>query len=178
MSSQIYIAPDTIATVDDDDAEWLKRCVWNMSGTGEAVGHSLIGGRLVSLELGPAIMNALPGETVIQVNPDNRFDYRKHNLQVVAPRRNFLRQLLIPRAVSGLRGVSWHLLRRRYRVQIRHRGCHFNLGFYEDPVEAGMVFDAAAQHLVGRQAYRNFPHRRTPPDMMSDVVHRLARTTR
>lgn len=178
MPAQIYIAPGVIATVDDDDAEWLRHCIWNVSETGQAVGLALIGGRLFSLELGPAIMNALPGETVIQVNPDDRFDYRKHNLRIVAPWRSILRRLVIPRDVSGLRGVSWQPLRRRYRVQVSHRGCRFDLGFYKDPVEARMAFDAAAQHLAGEWAYRNFPHRPTSPEMMKDVASRLARSAK
>jgi hypothetical protein len=58
------------------------------------------------------------------------------------------------------RGVSFHKQRRRYYARLRVRGETLALGYFDDPVEAALVRDAAAREHHGPFATLNFPHRR------------------
>lgn len=178
MATPLIILPDTTAMIDDDDADLLRRYIWTFSDTGQPVAHCLAGLRLFHVELGRAVTNALPAETVVQVNPEDRFNYQKSNLRVVTPRRSLLSRLLTPRDISGLRGVTWHPVRRRYRVQAEHEGQLFEPGFYKDPVEAWQVFDAAAMHLGVLWPDCNFPHRFLSPEMKRAVARSRSRFTK
>jgi hypothetical protein len=58
------------------------------------------------------------------------------------------------------RGVSFHKQRRRYYARIRVRGETIALGYFDNPVEAAKVRDAAAREHHGPFATLNFPHLR------------------
>jgi hypothetical protein len=58
------------------------------------------------------------------------------NLRVVTRRVNMQNAALPKTNTSGVMGVSWHKLRRRWRADIRVRGKQHWLGFFDDKEEA------------------------------------------
>jgi hypothetical protein len=62
---------------------------------------------------------------------------------------------------SGYRGVSWYKSRGRWVAQIVEDGRKINLGYFDDPVEAARVYDAAARKYHGVRARLNFPEGRS-----------------
>jgi len=73
-------------------------------------------------------------------------------------------------------GVSWHKRRKRYRVKIKHAGRTYNLGYFDDPRRAGMVYDAAARRLHGPDAQLNWPRSPFPERLWAEnfVSEKLA----
>lgn len=175
MSQQIFLGLNQMALVDDDDHEWLKQCPWWSAPSGHAITTLINNGWLQDVLMARAITNALPDEKVVQVNPANRLDYRKCNLKVISPRRGIFHHWIRPKILPGLRGVGWSWLRRRYHVVVEYRGQHYDLGYYQDYVTAGMAFDAAARQLAGLHAACNFPARPTPPELAEKVAALLAK---
>ncbi len=175
MSKQIFLNQNAKATVDDDDYEWLSVRPWALSASGHVIAFVINSGRLELVQMARVVMNALPDETVVYIDPTNELDNRRCNLRLVPPKRGFLRRWFSPMTVPGLRGVSWHRLRRQYHVGVRFRKRHYDLGYYQDPRMAGMVFDAAERQLSCFYAYRNFPARPTPPDLAENVAALLAK---
>lgn len=48
---------------------------------------------------------------------------------------------------SGIRGAVWSSQKNKYAAQVWHHGKRYHLGFYEDPVQAGMVASAKRAEL-------------------------------
>lgn len=61
------------------------------------------------------------------------------------------------RAPANYRGVCWHKRIRKYRVKIKSSGKIYNLGYYDDPIDAAIVYDVAAKRLHGPDAKLNWP---------------------
>ncbi len=58
--------------------------------------------------------------------------------------------------MNQYRGVSWHKLRKMFRVKCFGRGKHFNMGYFADPEIAAKVYDCTAVLLHGAEAVLNF----------------------
>ena len=55
------------------------------------------------------------------------------------------------------RGVHFFKRTGRWMVQIKHKGKEIYLGYYDDEIEAALVYDEAAKKYHGDKAYLNFP---------------------
>ena len=59
---------------------------------------------------------------------------------------------------SGFKGVSWHKRVGAWQAQIGIRGCRTSLGYFQNPQEAALAYDAAAKEIFGEFARLNFPN--------------------
>jgi len=87
----------------------------------------------------------------------NRLDNRRCNLRLASATQNAANSGPKPSNRSGFRGVSWFPRDRRWTVHIKVNGRAKNLGYFDDPVEAARVYDAAAVAAHGEFARLNFP---------------------
>jgi len=73
-------------------------------------------------------------------------------------KRNPHRSRPYSNSASRFKGVHFNPCRgKKWRVQIIHRGKFYNLGCYDNEIEAAKAYDAKAKELLGDDCYLNFP---------------------
>jgi hypothetical protein len=150
------------ALVDDEDFDRVSQLRWCIDNHGYA-GRSVHrpkthpnGKRGVSrLKLHHFVLGSKPGQHVDHENR-NRLDCRRSNLRPSTHAENNQNTGTTRRNVSGFKGVSWHSGARRWRCTIKPAGSkQIQLGFFDDPEQAALVYDAAAIQFFGDFAYLN-----------------------
>lgn len=58
---------------------------------------------------------------------------------------------------SGMKGVAFHNQTNKYHATIRFNYISHSLGLFDDPIDAGKAYDAAAYEMCGSVALLNFP---------------------
>jgi hypothetical protein len=104
-----------------------------------------------------------------QIKSDNRWV----NIKDLAPNQsaNGGNQGLRRNNSSGLKGVSWAKRERKWEVHIEIRSRGIGLGYFDDPREAGLHYDAAAKLAWGlRFSHLNFPQEESDHIILSDRV--------
>lgn len=156
----ICCATDQPLRVDDDDLIWVSRIVWFREGHARVEGmcSKIQRPRLPFLDLGRAIMLALPGDRVEHIDPEQPMNFTRANLRLIEPQQRFKAWRPHP-AAHTVRGAIWNGIRAHYAVHIKDDGHLYKLGFVRCPRVAGLWFDAAARVLAGDAAALNFPWR-------------------
>jgi hypothetical protein len=142
--------------VDAADYEWLSQYKWyagkptragktyarrNLPGGGEMLMHRMI--------MQP------PKDKVVDHLNGNSLDNRRCNLYVCTQTENIQNSRPRCDATSRFRGVyprdgKWY-------GRITHKGQRYNLGTFDDEIEAAKARDRKARELYGEHAWRNIP---------------------
>ena len=104
------------------------------------------------------IMRAPKGLICDHIN-HNGLDNHRSNLRLCTHAQNCYNQQASSSGTSIYKGVSWHKCRRKWSARIRCDRKFYNLGDYENEVEAAMVYDDKAVELFGEFACLNLPER-------------------
>ncbi|MBA7605706.1 hypothetical protein ES703_12840 [subsurface metagenome] len=104
------------------------------------------------------IMRAPKGVLVDHIN-HNGLDNRKSNLRLCTNAQNCYNQQACATGTSKYKGVSWHKSRSKWSARIRCDRKLYNLGEFDNEMEAAMAYDDKAVELFGEFAYPNFPER-------------------
>ena len=172
MSKIIPLTKGAVARVDDADYTWLVQMGnWCLSNKGYAVHYTRINGQRKVLYMHRLIMDAPPHLQVDHINRD-RLDNRRANLRFATRSQNQANKGLQVNNTSRYKGVSWN--RGRWEARIRvHNGRRVNLGRFDDPMTAALVYDAASRLFYADFAGCNFPERPTPPEILNYVMARF-----
>ena len=140
--------------MDEDDYKWISSRKWSPSdnGSGLIYFHSGKGGKKVALHR--QIARARFCETVDHIN-GNTLDNRKQNLRRCTTAQNTWNQTAHKRGNAFYKGV--HKVNGRFKAMITANNVTYNLGTYDDVLDAAKARDAAAMHLHGEFAYLNLP---------------------
>jgi hypothetical protein len=135
-----------VAIVDDADFDTLSRWRWTRHPKGYATRTATRGKILMHRQI--------LGEPIGDVDHRNRdkLDNTRANLRVVTRSENMHNRPKQSNNTSGLKGVSWDPIRRRWRASIKVAGRHHMLGRFATRAEAASAYDAAATRLVGECA--------------------------
>lgn len=143
------------ALIDEDDAQRVLAFKWHYNG-----GYAMRARRASepplprSISMHRWVLEAPMGEMVDHINGDP-LDNRKSNLRYTNPTLNQANA----NRVTGekYRGVYWSKQSRKWHAALKAYGRQVHLGFFDDPVEAARVWDAAAAKAYGDSALLNFP---------------------
>lgn len=87
----------------------------------------------------------------------NGLDCRRQNMRVVTHQQNIYNRRPNLHGSSPFKGVHWHAAMGKWQALIKQDGRVFRLGFFDDQVDAALVYDDKAREVFGEYAYLNFP---------------------
>jgi hypothetical protein len=154
------------AAVDVRDFEWLSEYCWYASPSGGGKMYARRNTKTGTILMHREIMKTPKGMHVDHKDR-NGLNNRRDNLRNCTPAENQYNKR--PRGKrSRFKGVYPH--GDKWQAMIKHKGELFNLGLFDDDVEAAKARDRKAYELEGEFAYLNFP------DLISRMKGRRRRT--
>ncbi len=100
------------------------------------------------------ILNAAPDVQVDHKNHDG-LDNRRSNIRICTASQNNCNKGPSKANTTGLKGVSFDKRRGKYEAYIERDGKKQNLGYFDNKIDAGRAYDAAAPKYHGKYAYLN-----------------------
>lgn len=162
----IPLTQGKFAIVDAEDYEWLNQFNWfakerkytwyayRIVILGKCKSSSNLKRKRASIQLGRFILNPPKGFEVNYINR-NELDNRKSNLRI-ATKSQVLANQRIKQHSSIYKGVIWEKWTSRWRAGITCERKFYNLGRFDDEIDAAKAYDAKALELFSEFAYTNF----------------------
>ena len=132
--------------VDDEDFETYSGLKWSMSNSGYAQNNKRYMHRMIT--------SAPKGMQVDHIN-GNKLDNQKENLRVCTRSQNTANRKKQPNNTSGYKGVVWDTYTNRWCARIQINSKHINLGRFDYPKDAALIYDDAAEKYFGEYAITN-----------------------
>ena len=151
---QIELTQGKVALVDDCDFEWLNQWRWYPKRTtygGFAAQRSETKTNKTIL-MHRIIMNTPQGMDTDHINHDT-LDNRRLNLRICTRSQNNHNR---SRQRGNYKGVSFDKSTRKWRVNVWVEGTRYEVGYFEDEIEAAKAYDKKAKELVGEFVQLNF----------------------
>jgi HNH endonuclease/AP2 domain len=162
----IPLTKGKFAIVDSRDA-WVSRRRWHAFKSN----HTWYAARGIcenkkhgKILMHRAILNAPPGSGVDHINGDG-LDNRMGNLRLATQSENAQNCRRPCNNTSGVKGVSWSKVAKKWQAQINVRGNHIHLGYFTNINDAAEARDDAAKQLHGEFA-TNSPDRYPASDIV------------
>lgn len=150
---EISLTQGKVAIVDDEDYEWLSRWKWFYGCGGYAGRHFRLNGKHNYLSMHRTILEVPPGMEIDHKNR-NRLDNRRENLRVCTRSQNEANRGIFPNNTSGIKGVSWDKVNKKWRAAIVHNCKYIHIGRYGNIEDASAAFEIKAKELFGEFAYQ------------------------
>jgi len=164
MVREIPLTQGQVALVDNEDYERVSKFNWYALWTPNtksfrATRRSNIdereSGRKSAIYMHRVIMNAPPEMEVDHINHDT-LNNQKSNLRLCTRTENNRNQRKLSGNFSSqYKGVSWHQLAQKWRVQIQDNNKRRHLGLFTDETDAARVYNKAAREMFGEYAVLN-----------------------
>lgn len=155
------VAPGRFAVLDDEDAERVGKYKWSLVpgySTDYAKSYDRRVGNDAFQPLHRFILHPPMDVAVDHIN-GNGLDNRRCNLRLATPSENGQNRFNIrPESAdktSRFKGVHWSGSQSAWLAGITLNGQRQYLGRFQDEIEAGLAYDAAALELFGRFARTN-----------------------
>jgi len=153
----IPLTQGKFAIVDAEDYDRLNQDKWYAGKCKNTYYAGRVeGGKTIKMHR--EIMHAPKGVLVDHIN-HNGLDNRKSNLRLCTHAQNCYNQQACATGTSKYKGVSWHKSNSKWSARIRCDRKFYNLGEFDNQMEAAMAYDDKAVELFGEFAYLNFPER-------------------
>lgn len=159
MTMEIPLTQGKVALVDDEDYPEVSRYRWYANRYGRrwyAVRNIGRYPHQQAVLLHRFLASPPEGMQVDHKNGDG-LDCRRENIRVCTPAENLRNKGLKRTNTSGFKGVQ--KCGKRWKATIR-AGRDFNLGHFDDIIDAARAYDAAARVHHGEFAWLNFPEDR------------------
>lgn len=167
----IGLTQDQVATVSNEDADlvefkWIARFSKTYANGG---GYTALRSRTISYRpykrsteyMHRLILSRILGrdlgckEQVDHINHDS-LDNRRENLRLASVSENACNRHPRKDNRSGFKGVSWHKEKRCWVTRIQVNGKRYEIGHFDDPINAAKAYDITAKELHGKFAVLNF----------------------
>jgi hypothetical protein len=132
MSNNIPLSQNLSAIVDDEDYEAVNQYKWHAARTGRSIyayRHLVVDGKRIKESMHRMIMNAPDGLFVDHVN-GNGLDCRRGNMRLATISQNNQNRRLDCRNKSGVSGIHFNKLSRRWRAFLSVNGVNMFLGSF------------------------------------------------
>lgn len=156
---KIQLTQLQVAFVDDSDYEWLVGMgSWfahfhpSYAGGGRFMADrkaKRADGKRTNIYMHRAIMDAQPGEYVDHVD-GNPLNNQRDNLRPSTKSQNAMNTGRRSQNTSGLRGVSWHKAKQKWRARIQVECKAIHLGYFDSLEEASTCHEAAREKHFGQ----------------------------
>lgn len=156
---KIPLTQGKFVKVDPEDYIWLSQFRWHCKANSSAiyaVRTVTSAGRQKRIYMHRLIMDTPPHLVCDHIN-HNGLDNRKANLRNCTMKQNNANARSAREVSSRYKGVSYSKRKKKWAVYIKKDGTQFNLGCFNDEIEAAKAYDAAAEKLHGEFAHLNFP---------------------
>lgn len=151
-AAYIQLSNGMVAIVDAVDVPRIRSRRWSASRSrNQWYVVSGKGGGLTYLHR--IIIGAEDGQKVDHRDRDG-LNNRRSNLRIATPSQNG-RNRIVPRGVSGYRGVSWVRRRRKWQASLKRDGRRIYGGQFTDVVEAAKAYNELAKSIDGENAILN-----------------------
>lgn len=147
----IPLTQGKVALVDDDDYERLSQYCW-CNANKYAIRREGPRNNRVTVWMHKDVLQT--NETVDHIDNDT-YNNQKSNLRIVDKSKNSMNRGLQSNNTTGFKGVS--VSKGKFQAYIKFMGRKINLGTFDNPVQAALIYDAMARQLFGEFAQTNFP---------------------
>jgi hypothetical protein len=161
MAKKIALTKGQTVLVDDDMYPFLNRWNWHIGthgyaarGTGTTGTHRTIYLHRVVAHL---MFGDIPDGYVIDHQDGDVHNCTTSNLRLARMSDNGRNRAKVIGVTSTYKGVYWNKNAKRWAAKIRANGRNMHLGYFNDEVDAGRVYDHAARSHFGAFARLNFP---------------------
>lgn len=141
------------ALVDDEDYDIVSKYKWHYS-SGYAKRNNLVHGKKMIARMHHMIVPFTKGYMVDHIN-GNGLDNRRSNLRLVTKSQNMMNSGVRRNNKSGYKGVSWDKINNKWRVTIWRMNKQFDVGRFEDILDAARAYNEAARIYHGEYARLN-----------------------
>lgn len=156
---EIPLTQGKVALVDDDMYDYLMQWKWHAHCYGNNIWYARRNEGLIpfrkTVDMHQVIITSPPGYKIDHRNRDG-LDNRRENLRVCTNSENQANRGVPANNKTGYKGVHWSKRERKYRAQIRVNSKHYDLGTFDNPIDAAKAYDAAAKEHFGEFAWTNF----------------------
>ncbi len=167
MTGQIVLSCGAVTLVDDDIAAEFGHLKWNLhpGNRTDYVSRQvyLPGRRCLRFKLHRVILDALPGQQVDHRDGDG-LNNQRANLRAATIFQNASNKRKLEGFTSRFKGVSWSKTNGRWKVQIQHNNKNHHVGYFDDPIQGALAYDAQALSRFGEFACTNESMGLLPPE--------------
>ena len=156
---EIKLTQGKNAIVDDEDFEYLNQFKWRIlkaKHTYYAIRHKEINGKDTNVYMHREIKKQSDNKINIDHKDGDGLNNQKNNLRICNQSQNCGNSNKQCNNTSGYKGVFYHKYSKKYQVQIMHNNKLLACGYFNNKVEAALVYDKKARELFGEFAKTNF----------------------
>lgn len=157
MAKGIELSRGGVAIVDDEDFADLNKYSWTFDGR-YAVRFKGTRSEQKKIYMHREIV-VVPNGKMVDHKDGNKLNNRKANLRICTATdnlRNKGRVVYRNRGSSKYKGVSWYKRDHKWMAQLRVKGKHIHLGYFDNEEQAAIAYDSAAKKHFGEFANINF----------------------
>jgi len=151
----VPLTQNKFAIIDLNDIDKVKNHYWR-THKGPYTYYAMTSQGLDSIGLHRIIME-LPLEEkkfVVDHKDFNGLNNRKSNLRICSKLQNLMNKKSLKNSTSHYKGVS--LYQDKWSANIGYNNKTYNLGLFDNEIDAAVVYDKKAKELYGEFAYLNF----------------------
>ena len=152
----IRLTRGKVALVDDEWYPYLSQFSWQARQdrtTGRWYAARQVNRKFIYMHR--EILNAPAGLYVDHINGQGT-DNRQKNLRLATSMQNAWNRDRNKNNTTGYKGVTFEKGRNKFRAQITVHGKSINLGRYDKPIDAALVYDQAVRQFHGQYGCTNF----------------------
>ena len=137
-----------IVKIDKNDLEKCSKLTWHYAKNKDSKYiQTRIKGKMIKLHR--YIMNINNSNLVVDHINRNPLDNRKSNLRICSYKENSFNKSIRVDNTSGIAGVSFHKINKKWKAKIKYNNLTIHLGYFEDINEALINRRVAEEILFG-----------------------------